>query len=612
MRARRWLVLAGLLTAIPSVLAAQRTLVLESFEAELRVSLDGSLEVTETIRPRFTGSWQGIYRDLSLEHRTAEDWRERLEVELLSITDEAGEPLVFVDTREGGWLRRFRIWVPGAEDATRTLVIRYVVRNALRFFDQGSEAGYLDELYWNVTGNDWQVPIELARARVILPEGVLPTQWAGYTGAWGEAGADIRSEAVGNTVAFEVTRTLGSYEGFTVAVGWEPGAVARYPGPSLFRRLWRAGWPVIIPGLAFLLLLVRWMKEGRDPARRAITVQYEPPEELSPAELGTLVDHRAQTHDLTATLVDLAVRGYIHIEERAATTKDLGSETDYVFHLKKAQEEWGALKTHERRYLEGLSQYADVMATAGAWHARVAGEAYAVVDGEGAGEGPTYGSVPLSHLMDRFSAQLQSVGDAVYAQLIDRGYYKRNPSIVKNLWTAGGILLIMLSLFTLPWVMVDPSPGMHPLLVPGAMILSGIIFLVGGVIMPARTPAGARAMEGALGFKEFLSRVEEDRFKRMITSPGMFERFLPYAMAFRVESRWAKAFEGMSTEAPGWYSGSHRGAFLASSFALDVGRMSSTAGRTMSYSASSSSSSSGSSGGGSSGGGSGGGGGGGF
>jgi hypothetical protein len=120
---------------------------------------------------------------------------------------------------------------------------------------------------------------------------------------------------------------------------------------------------VLIPCLASLLVLVRWMKEGRDPARRAITVQYEPPEELSPAEVGTLVDHKAQTHDLTATLVDLAVRGYIHIEERAATTKDLGSETDYVFHLKKAQEEWGALKTHERRYLEGLSRYADVMAT---------------------------------------------------------------------------------------------------------------------------------------------------------------------------------------------------------------------------------------------------------
>jgi len=119
-------------------------------------------------------------------------------------------------------------------------------------------------------------------------------------------------------------------------------------------------------------------------------------------------------------------------------------------------------------------------------------------------------------------------------------------------------------------------------------------------------------MEGALGFKEFLSRVEEDRFKRMITSPEMFERFLPYAVAFRVESRWAKAFEGMFTQAPGWYSGSASGPFLASSFARDVSHMSSTAGRTMSYRAPSSSSSSGSGGGGSSGGGSGGGGGGGF
>jgi len=612
MTARRLLIVAGLLTALPCTLAGQRSLVLERFDAELRVNLDGSLGVTETLRPRFTGSWQGIYRDLSLEHRTAEDWRERLDVELLSITDEDGQPLEFQDTEGGRWLRSLQIWIPGAEDATRTVVIRYVVRNALRFFDEGSEAGFLDELYWNVTGNDWEVPIELASARVILPEGVRPTQWAGYTGVFDSSERDVVAEADGNTVRFETTRLLGSYEGLTVAVGWEPGAVARYPGPSRIRRLWREAWPLLFPIVAFLWVLVRWMKRGRDPARRAITVQYEPPEGLSPAEVGTLVDHRAEAHDLTATLVDLSVRGFIHIEERPLPGKGTATEKDYVFHLKKPQEAWGSLQPHERHYLEGLSKHAEYRERAQGLVRYSFGEGPAPDEGERAGEGPTHGSVELSLLMNQFSGELSLVREAVYAQLIERGYYKRNPSTVKNLWGFGGFLLIMAGLFSLVFTMSDPDLGLHPALLMGSLVGSGVLFIVAGMVMPARTVAGARAREGALGFKEFLSRVEEDRYRRMITSPQLFERFLPYAMAFKVESKWAKAFEGLFSQAPSWYSGSDSGAFRVSSFTRDVSRMSTTAGRTMSYSASSSSSSSGSSGGGGSGGGSGGGGGGGF
>jgi uncharacterized membrane protein len=109
-----------------------------------------------------------------------------------------------------------------------------------------------------------------------------------------------------------------------------------------------------------------------------------------------------------------------------------------------------------------------------------------------------------------------------------------------------------------------------------------------------------------LGFKEFLARVEEDRFKRMITSPEMFERFLPYAMAFKVEGKWAQAFEDLFSEPPDWYSGHGVGAFHASSFTRGLTAMSTAASSTMG------SSPSGSGGGGSRGGGRGGGGGGGF
>ncbi|MFH1766165.1 MAG: DUF2207 domain-containing protein, partial [Gemmatimonadota bacterium] len=128
----------GSMLILPFPLTAQKTLVIESFDSELRVEPNGDVQVTETIRPRFQGSWEGIYRNLSLDHQTARGRRERLDVEMISITDEAGESLRYEANNDGRWTRVFQIWVPDAQDATRTVVIRYVVHNAIRFFEEGS------------------------------------------------------------------------------------------------------------------------------------------------------------------------------------------------------------------------------------------------------------------------------------------------------------------------------------------------------------------------------------------------------------------------------------------------------------------------------------------
>jgi uncharacterized membrane protein YgcG len=590
-------------------------MVLERFDSELRVSLDGSVDVTESLRVRFSGEWQGIYRDLSLEHQTAQGRFERLKVEVMGVTNERGEALRFEAWREEGWTHRIQVWVPDARDATRTVVLRYRLSNVIRFFDEGSPEGPLDEVYWNVTGNRWDVPIEGSGARVILPDGVYPTQWAGYTGPAGSRGSDVEVEVQGSTVAFETTRALEPREGLTVAVGWTPGAVARPLPPSMLRRLLTEGWPAVLPFLTFLLAFRHWRREGRDPKRRAVTVQYEPPEGLSPTEAGTLVDHKAQMHDLTATLVDLAVRGYIHIEERADRKPGPFSGRDFFFHLKKPREEWGDLAPHERRYLEALLRGASYHPDGRSLEA-----SYPLFDiptgaGDGAGPGPSFASVPLRFLESRFYRDLPEIQQAVYDQLITKGYYKRDPRAVGIKWTAGGVLLVVLGIAAVALGMGELDFTIAPFVLGAALFVSGVILLVMGRFMVARTTEGARAMEGALGFKEFLSRVEEDRFKRMITSPEAFERFLPYAMAFRVEGKWAKAFEGMFSRPPEWYSGRDGGPFRTSSFARDLGRLSSRAGSAMSSrpsGSSGSSRSSGSGGGGSSGGGSGGGGGGGF
>ena len=594
------------------------SLVIRALDATILVLPDGAIEVTELLRPHFYGSWNGVFRNLALEHRTAQGRRERLRVDLVSITDGEGSELRYETERPDSWTRRWRIYVPNALDAERTVMIRYRVDNALRFFEEESDTGLLDELYWNVTGNAWEVPIQRASVSLLLPEGVEPTQSAIYTGPLGATGKDATLALEGPLVRSETTRRLQPGEGLTVAVGWPPGAVPR-PGrlEGLVRQLARF-WPLAFPVGAFLFCLSAWRCFGKDPEARAIAVQYEPPEGLSPAEVGTLVDHDAQIHDITSTLVDLAVRGYLLVEEQEEK-KLLGLLTDkeYVFHFRRSPSDWGELAYHEQRFLQALHRHVKmtVPGAGGSFLGGLAG-ALGLVGGEnealrsGREEGPPlHGTVALFDLENSFYKSLPGIVDAVYQQLIAKGHYRKSPKRVKSTWNAVGLAAFVLSAGGAIWVAEHGVAFADPMILGAAGLATGLLILVFGQVMPARTIPGARAREHALGFREFLDRVESDRYWRMITGPDLFERYLPFAMAFKVEGRWAKAFQDMFTEPPDWYRGAHRsGRFDTRSFANGMSKLTNAAGSSMS----SSPSSSGSGGGGSSGGGSGGGGGGGF
>jgi hypothetical protein len=482
---------------------------------------------------------------------------------------------------DNGWTHRLHIYIPGASDADRQIIIRYRVANAIRFFFASSGQPAFDELYWNVTGNDWAIPIDTVHARVVLPDAVVPTRVASYTGRTGSTAAEAKIEKQDNAVDFTLLRSLYPNEGMTIGVGWPAGHVAGRPSEAQERMMAVLQWsPLLLPLLVFFLAYKAWDKRGRDPKEGSYVVRYEPVEGASPAELGTLIDNRADMADITATLVDLAVRGFIRIEEVTEShLLGLSKSTDYILHILRDPSQRTGLKPHERLYLEKLSELAPI------------GES----------------SVRTSDLRNKFYGVLPKIRDAIYDSLVEKGYYLERPDKVQSKWFFFAVLtaFIGIGLGVLAtkrvWVAVSPFALI------GAGLMSTVILLVFSRIMPARTIAGAHAREATLGFKEFLSRVEEERYKKMITSPALFERFLPYAMAFGVADKWAKAFEDIYREPPTWYVGGS-GQFSASSFSHNIGTMSSA----MSSSMSSSPSSSGSGGGGSSGGGSGGGGGGGF
>ena len=146
------LALAAGLFAVAAPAHAQRSLTIASFEAGVTVDRDGGIEVVETIGARFTGSWNGLYRSIPVEYVTPQQLNYSLRLTIDAVTDETGSALRYESSRERHH-RKLKVWVPDARDAVRTIVIRYRVANALRFFDD------YDELYWNVTGQEWEVPI---------------------------------------------------------------------------------------------------------------------------------------------------------------------------------------------------------------------------------------------------------------------------------------------------------------------------------------------------------------------------------------------------------------------------------------------------------------------
>jgi uncharacterized membrane protein len=219
-------------------------------------------------------------------------------------------------------------------------------------------------------------------------------------------------------------------------------------------------------------------------------------------------------------------------------------------------------------------------------------------------------AVKLTDLKDEFYAHLPPIRDAIFDALTQHGYYRDRPDKVKNKWTAFGVLLGLA--VGLGGAYVSSAFLLTPVPFIIAGVLAGIIVLIFAQIMPARTESGTRALEQVLGFEEFLRRVEAEHLKRVIIGhPELFDKYLPFAMAFGVEKQFARAFEGIYTESPRWYVGPSVSGFNVSSFTGNMSHLSSVAASTMSSSPRSSGGS-GFGGGGSSGGGGGGGGGGAF
>jgi uncharacterized protein (TIGR04222 family) len=580
-----------------------------SYGVDLVLKADGSMHVQETINYDFgtTSGHHGITRDIPLEFAAGKDDAghdqvREYPISNISVSSPTGAPDDLAE--DLGSTASLRIGDPNNDQVAgaQTYVINYDLAGVVNSFADHQE------LYWNAIGSEWNVPVVTATAKIEGPAAIQKV--ACFKGAQGST--DTCTGTVGaNGSADFGAQNLDPHQGMSVVASFPSGtfpnaapilktkqtlsrafsltpvtgagsiALLGLLGGGAFALVSRRGrderylgvTPGLEPGFGQEQNLSRvpWLR--RDP----IAVQFTPPTGMRPGQLGTLIDEYANVVDVTATIVDLAVRGFLKIEEVS---------------------EPGFLRSGDWKLVEVTPAPAEQL------HDYETKLFNAIFQGRS--------EVLLSDLKTTFSGDLAKVQEMLYDDVTRQGWFRGNPSSVRTRWMVYGILLTLAGAgFT--WLLAATSAYA---LLGIAVVASGVLLLVLAPRMPARTAKGTALLAQAKGFRLYLEKAEANQI-RFEEGEDIFSRYLPYAIVFGVAERWAKVFaalaaSGVAVAVPSWYIGSlyANGLFNYAAFGSSMESFSTTTSGSIAASTPSSSGSSGFGGGGFSGGGGGGGGGG--
>jgi uncharacterized membrane protein YgcG len=250
-------------------------------------------------------------------------------------------------------------------------------------------------------------------------------------------------------------------------------------------------------------------------------IEYSPPDGVRPGECGTLLDERADTLDVTATIIDLAVRAHLRIDE--IPHEHWWQHKDWLLTRLPAPSD-DELTPYESRLLKGLFRKGE--------------------------------TVQLSDLKNTFYKDLVAVKEKLYDDAVAAKWFRRNPDDVRTQWQVIG------------WVVAGAGAGLtyllyrytHLALVGLPVVLGGVVLLAMRGTMPARTAKGGAMLTRVRGFRRYLETAEAEQL-RFEERASVFARYLPYAIVFGLTDRWAKVFAELAAADPqlsssvGWYGG---------------------------------------------------------
>ncbi len=264
-------------------------------------------------------------------------------------------------------------------------------------------------------------------------------------------------------------------------------------------------------------ILVLWWARGRDPAIGPIAdFLSEPPDDLSPGAAGTLIDEQADHRDVLATLLGMGRNGAVTIAQLSSN----GKEAPKYFHVTVVEPD-KIVSPLERTLLHALF-----------------------------GNAPAAGAhVQLHDVHGRFTAAEPAVRDALYNELVDRGYFQRSPAETRKHWQRISWTGLVLSVIAggLLGILLDPFAFLAMI----AGIIISLVLLRVSRSMPQKTLAGAEAAAKWQAFRRYLQHIE--KYEKLQEAQDLFDRYLAYAVAFELDKQWLKTFAAAGTTQPGWF-----------------------------------------------------------
>lgn len=521
--------LALFLTPAAHAAAPQERVV--SDDVTLTVDPSGVLHARETIVYDFTGSDALQRRFISRIHDT--DTQDRVfRVQNLKASSPDGGP---TDASLSTDTDRLVLKVSGKAGlhGRHSVEIDYDVLGAV------ANVGGLNQLHWASVGG-WDVPVTLATTSVVSPAGAPVRSLSCFAGAASSSIGCTRFYLDPNGAQADFAQqSMLSGDYLTVVVGYPPNTTQgqpfyehRHTLSTAFTVNSRTSGAL----LALLVLLVGGFgllfqlrgREARSVTRKAregeqvlaAEAAFAPPPGVRPGQIGTLIDEQADIVDVAATIVDLAVRGYLLIQEEDDEETGVPG-----WRLTKLERPASDLLPYEQLLYQALFSRRD--------------------------------SVLLTDLAGIFSTDLTRVRTAMYEDVVSQGWFNARPDSVRNHWTIGGILITLLGLVGTVALAIFTELALVGL----AVIVGGVAMAVGGRFMPAKTSRGAEVLAHAVGFRAHLVRGEAPPGLADPQRLAVFSRYLPYAVVFDCVGAWTKTvedagFQGGYGDNLYWYRGS--------------------------------------------------------
>lgn len=495
---------------------------LNEFHSTISIEPSRQITVVEKIQyaTKISGK-RGIIRSLLLSRFDKQDREIKNEYTILSVKRDGVES-PYHTKRENGHLSIYVgessvLLEPGVYDYE----ITYSVLDQIRFFDD------YDELYWNVNGTQWPFPIGKISAEITIPAGAEIIQMACYTGQYGSTEQNCEYSESGTSVTFSAAN-LRPGDNLSIAVGFSKGIITTPPPPTKFQQY---GYQIITGLFGLILLgyyLFTWLKYGIDPAKPIVIPLFDPPAGLSPASVGMVSKGFYWQDFITASVVSLASKGYLRIEENTKSSL-FGIFKQKEFDLIREKLPDDSLPKEEKKLLSSLFTSDSRITLDGKYDSKVA------------------------DAVQKFQSSLGSQ----WNPLIYKGFNVK-------FWILPILLIIGYIVFIINMEDYFVFQGKAPLLmgfIGGNIIL---FFIYQWLIRkPALEKLKLRAEID--GFKMYMAAAEEKLLQFSNPpelTPEKFEKLLPYAMVLDVDEIWGEKFQKMlslSSTAqqyhPTWYTG---------------------------------------------------------